>query len=126
MNKKMIENLKKKLKSLAIADAIIEPEWEYRYFSYNSQWGQNEEMASMRDGSGGHWFVLFEPDNVAYKCISPDDGFIDNFEEIEACLAEGKTFDRIALTLNEGGLDIAVATLRRYIFDLRKRSEGEI
>lgn len=50
----------------------------------------------------------------------------DNFEEIEACLAEGKTFDRIALTLNEGGLDIAVATLRRYLYDLRKRSEGEI
>ena len=50
----------------------------------------------------------------------------DNFEEIEACLAEGKTLDRIALTLNEGGLDIAVATLRRYLYSLRKRSEGEI
>lgn len=79
----MIEDLKKKLKSLAIADAIIEPEWEYRYFSYTSQWGPNEEMASMRDGSGGHWFVLFEPDKVAYKCISPDDGLIKNIDEIE-------------------------------------------
>jgi hypothetical protein len=79
----MIEDLKKKLKSLAIADAIIESEWEYRYFSYNSQWGQNEEMASMRNGSGGHWFVLFGTDKVAYKCISPDDGLLDNIEEIE-------------------------------------------
>lgn len=50
----------------------------------------------------------------------------DNFEAIETNLSEGKTLDRIALTLNEGGLDIAVATLRRYLYDLRKRSEGEI
>jgi hypothetical protein len=80
----MIESLKKKLKSLALADAILSPEWEYRYFSYNSQWAEQEEMASMRDGTGGHWFVLFQTEGrVGYKFISPDDGLIDNLSEIK-------------------------------------------
>ena len=38
-----------KLKHLALLDAIIEPEWEYRYYSYNSHWSESEEMASLRD-----------------------------------------------------------------------------
>jgi hypothetical protein len=85
MNKAMIDSLKKKLKSLALANAILSPEWEYRYFSYNSKWAEQEEMASMRDGSGGHWFVLFQTGGrVGYKFISPDDGLIDNLSDIKA------------------------------------------
>jgi len=79
----MINYLKDKLKSLAIAEAIIEPEWEYRYFSYDSNWSNEEEMASMRDGSGGHWFVLFQDNQIGYKCISPNDGLIENIQEVE-------------------------------------------
>jgi hypothetical protein len=40
-------------------DAIISPEWEYRYYSFNSNWSPNEMMASMRDASGDHWFIHF-------------------------------------------------------------------
>lgn len=80
----MIKYLKDKLKSLAAAEAIVEPEWEYRYFSYDSNWAPGEEMASMRDGSGGHWFVLFQENQIGYKCISPDDGLIDNIQEVES------------------------------------------
>ncbi len=47
----MIEQLRKKMKSLALLDAIIEQEWEYRYSSYNSNWSDTEEMGSLRDGS---------------------------------------------------------------------------
>ena len=39
-------------KAAAMLDAILMPEWEYRYYSYNSQWDANEQMASMRDGEG--------------------------------------------------------------------------
>ncbi len=85
----MIESLKNKLKSFALADAILSPEWEYRYFSYNSNWAVQEEMASMRDGSGGHWFVLFQTEGrVGYKFISPDDGLIDNLSEIKDKIPE--------------------------------------
>jgi hypothetical protein len=78
----MIDSLKKKLKSLALADAILSPEWDYRYFSYDSKWGEQEEMASMRDGSGGHWFVLFQGERVGYKFISPNDGMMNDLAEI--------------------------------------------
>jgi len=79
----MISNLQKNLKCLALLDAIIEPEWEYRYYSYNSKWGPNEEMASLRDSCGGEWFVLFFENNIAFKCTSPEDGLAKNFEELK-------------------------------------------
>jgi hypothetical protein len=48
-------------RSIAMLDAILSPEWEYRYFSFNSQWNVDlgERMASMRNGSGDHYFAVF-------------------------------------------------------------------
>jgi len=54
-----IESLKKLSQSLAILDAIMSPEWESRYYSFNSKWGEGEMMASMRDDSGDEYFILF-------------------------------------------------------------------
>ncbi len=54
-----VEALKKISQSLAMLDAIISPNWEHRYYSFNSKWGENEMMASMRDGSGDDYFILF-------------------------------------------------------------------
>src|SRR5436190_14373244 len=48
-------------------DAIICPEWEYRYHSYNSKWAPGEEMASMRNGCGDDWFLLFDEFGAALK-----------------------------------------------------------
>ena len=62
-----IETLRRLTKSIAMLDAIICPEWEYRYYSYNSKWGENEEMASMRNGCGDDWFMLFDPHGAALK-----------------------------------------------------------
>lgn len=47
------------MQALAALDAIISPEWEYRYFSFNSRWGDGEMMGSRRNGSGDEMFVLF-------------------------------------------------------------------
>ncbi len=33
-------------------DAIMSPDWELRYFSFDSRWSPTEEMVSMRNGSG--------------------------------------------------------------------------
>jgi len=55
-----IETLKKLSQSLAMLDAIMSPEWESRYYSFNSKWGEDEMMASMRDGSGDEYFILFK------------------------------------------------------------------
>jgi hypothetical protein len=77
----MIEQLRKKMKSLALLDAIIEQEWQYRYFSYNSKWSESEEMGSLRDGCGGEWFLWLSGDLAGYKCLSPEDGLMSDLQE---------------------------------------------
>jgi hypothetical protein len=45
--------------AIAVLDAIICPEWQYRYYSYNAKWAEGEECATMRDGSGDEYLILF-------------------------------------------------------------------
>jgi hypothetical protein len=54
-----IDRLRRLLQSIAMLDAILEPEWEYRYYSFNARWGRGEQMGSMRDGCGDDFFALF-------------------------------------------------------------------
>jgi hypothetical protein len=61
----------KRSQGLALLDAIIMPEWQNRYFSFNCNWDQarNEMMASMRDGSGNEYFLHFSKTGVAGKVL---------------------------------------------------------
>jgi hypothetical protein len=54
-----IEGLRKLSQSLAMLDAILCPEWEGRYYSFNAHWSPGQAMASMRNGSGDEYFALF-------------------------------------------------------------------
>ncbi len=65
-----IDNLKKLLQSLATLDLIMSPEWEDRYYSFNSKWYAQEQMASMRNGCGDSFFVLFTPEGCFFKGFS--------------------------------------------------------
>ena len=51
--------LRRITRSLAMLDAILSPEWEARYYSFDAHWGDGELMASMRNGEGDGWFCLF-------------------------------------------------------------------
>ena len=62
-----IEGVRTVLKSVAVLDAILMPEWELRYYSYNARWGPGEEMASMRNGSGDEYLVLFAAAGAVIK-----------------------------------------------------------
>src|SRR5437762_1503651 len=62
-----LQDLKNKSKSLAALDAIIMQDWNLRYYSYNCRWSQSKEMASMRTGSGDHYFILFTPEGCVIK-----------------------------------------------------------
>jgi len=62
-----VETLKKLCQSLATLDAIISPEWDYRYYSFNSKWAEGEMMASMRNGSGDEYFILFNSQGAIMK-----------------------------------------------------------
>jgi hypothetical protein len=59
-------------KSLAILDAILCPDWENRYYSFNSRWSKDAMMASMRNGSGSLWFALLCPAGVALQGLALD------------------------------------------------------
>ena len=62
-----VNGLRKLLQSLAVLDLIICPEWEDRYYSYNSKWSEDEEMGSMRNGCGDDFFALFNPSGCFFK-----------------------------------------------------------
>jgi hypothetical protein len=62
-----IQELRATVQSLAMLDAILSPEWQYRYFSFDSKWAPGMEMASMRNGCGDDWHLLFDSVGAALK-----------------------------------------------------------
>ncbi len=62
-----IATLRRLTQALATLEAILCPEWQDRFYSFNSRWAAGEQMASMRDGSGDEWFLLFSPVGAAIK-----------------------------------------------------------
>jgi hypothetical protein len=69
------ERLQRVCKAISVLDAIISQEWEYRYYSYNNKWADNEEFCEMRNGSGDQMLVLFRQDG----CII--NGFAHELEQ---------------------------------------------
>jgi hypothetical protein len=43
------------------AGRILSPEWEYRHYSFNASWGPAQELASMRNGTGDDYAIVFSP-----------------------------------------------------------------
>ena len=62
-------------KAISVLDAIISQEWEYRYYSYNSEWAENGEFCEMRNGSGDQMLILFRQDGCVIN------GFAHEFEQ---------------------------------------------
>ena len=54
-----VDALRRLMQSLAMLDAILCPEWQYRYFSFDGRWAPGAQMGSMRNGQGDHYFALF-------------------------------------------------------------------
>lgn len=54
-----VDALQRLMQSMAVLDAILSPEWEYRYYSFNAKWAKGEQMGSMRDGQGDDLHALF-------------------------------------------------------------------
>ena len=97
--------LERLMKSLAVLDAIMSPEWEYRYYSYDVEWGVDENMGSVRNGSGDDVFVLFNKAGAfmkgfahEYKSESSTDDFYKNVpnEFVEAAKEPAFTTDNVS------------------------------
>jgi len=54
-----IAELREHCRALATLEAVISPDWESRYYSFNSAWAPGQQMASMRNGSGNEWSIVF-------------------------------------------------------------------
>src|SRR6187401_2388373 len=54
-----VDGLRRTLQSMAMLDAILCPEWQYRDYSFNAAWSPGEQMGSMRNGSGDDFFAHF-------------------------------------------------------------------
>jgi hypothetical protein len=54
-----VDGLRRMLQSMAMLDAVLCPEWQFRYYSFNAAWSAGEHMGSMRNGSGDHFFAHF-------------------------------------------------------------------
>jgi hypothetical protein len=54
-----IAELREHCRALALLEAVISPDWESRFYSFNSAWAPGQQMASMRDGSGNEWSIVF-------------------------------------------------------------------
>lgn len=62
-----VVTLRRKAQALAVLDAIMSPDWQYRYYSFNSQWDADEMVASRKNGSGDELYVLFNPSGAILK-----------------------------------------------------------
>lgn len=62
-----VDDLRRLCQSLAALDAILCPEWEYRYFSFNASWAPGEMLSSMRNGEGDDWLILFSQRGAIMK-----------------------------------------------------------
>ncbi|MET7736356.1 hypothetical protein ABZT02_34075 [Streptomyces sp. NPDC005402] len=51
--------LREHCRSMAILEAILSPGWEGRYHSFNGHWSEKESMASMRNGAGDEYSIVF-------------------------------------------------------------------
>ncbi|PBC66095.1 hypothetical protein BX265_8583 [Streptomyces sp. TLI_235] len=54
-----IATVRDRCRAMAVLDAVLSPEWESRYHSFDAHWDEGEETASARDGSGSDWFMVF-------------------------------------------------------------------
>ncbi|MEV0024047.1 hypothetical protein AB0H45_17865 [Streptomyces atroolivaceus] len=62
-----VADLRDLCRSLAMLDAILSPDRESRYYSFDATWAEGEEMASMRNGSGDEYAVVFSSAGVCIR-----------------------------------------------------------
>jgi hypothetical protein len=118
-----IPQLRNLCRSIAVLEAILSPEWSSRYHSFNAGWGPAEEMASMRNGSGDEYSIVFSAAGAyirgfAHKAMmspygndGPWPGVLDSVPEVfRHCVQEPAFCD-------EDGMPVVTACLWRAADD---------
>lgn len=69
--------LKSLCQSIATLEAILSPNWEYRYYSYNKDWAKDKEFCQMRNGSGDEMLILFTKTGAVINGFAHESSFRD-------------------------------------------------
>ncbi|GAA4370529.1 hypothetical protein GCM10023185_45080 [Hymenobacter saemangeumensis] len=68
-------SLKRLAKALAVLDAVNSPDLEFRYYTFNAEWSEDEQVLEMSDGEGDQMLVLFRPEGCVIN------GYLDGLEQ---------------------------------------------
>lgn len=82
-----IEELRDHSRGLAMLEAVLCPEWESRYYSFDAHWSETEQLASMKDGSGDEYTIVLSPAG-AFARVFAHESPLSPFGE----LADGMTW----------------------------------
>ncbi|WP_020391094.1 hypothetical protein [Kribbella catacumbae] len=56
-----IDKVRRTSRALAMLDAVLSPEADSRYFSFDARWSDTEETALMANGEGDQYWIVFSP-----------------------------------------------------------------
>ncbi|GAA1654996.1 hypothetical protein [Actinoplanes couchii] len=56
--------MRERCRALAVLEVILSPKQEARYYAFTSSWSDGEELASMDNGCGDAWSILFSAAGV--------------------------------------------------------------
>ncbi|MDU0302338.1 MULTISPECIES: hypothetical protein [unclassified Streptomyces] len=122
--------LREHCRSLAVLEAVLSPEWGSRRHSFNEQWSETESMASMRNGSGDEYSIVFSPAGAyvrgfdhespmsPYAGDGPWPGVLDEVPEVFRTCVEEPAFS------DEDGMPVVTACTWRQTADDRWRAEA--
>lgn len=97
-----IEELRDHSRGLAMLEAVLCPEWESRYYSFDAHWSDHEQLASMKDGQGDEYTIVLSPAG-AFARVFAHESPLSPFGE----LADGQTWP--------GVLDGVPEAFREYL-----------
>lgn len=120
-------------RSISAIEAIICPEWQYRYFSYQKDWSETEEVCEMRNGQGDQMLILFSPHGVCINGFakhSEMNGWknirVEEKKAFTSMLFKSKKEAKTILTqeISEGVLDSLPEVFNGFIFGEPIKSIG--
>lgn len=127
-----IPALRDHCRALAMLEAILSPSWESRCYAFAAHWSDTEEMASMSDGCGDEYSIVFSPDGAyvrgfahesrmsPYAGDGPWPGVLDDVPEVFRPCVEEPAFT------DEDGMPVVTACLWRQPSDTAWRTGTSI
>jgi len=112
------EELKQLCKSISALEAIISPEWEYRYYSYQKDWSETEEFCEMRNGEGDQMLILFGNDGTCINGFAHESKMNRREKSITEKLLGSK------IEMNKGIVDELPEVYHEFIFGEPVKSIG--